>query len=96
MGKYLDLIQLAEKIHKQTGTDQEPTQRQRCPVEVVPLGPGNQITWGADGKQRGPATVDFLHADSDGTVWAFVTLPDGWAAVNAKHVKRMEEGDRKL
>jgi hypothetical protein len=62
---------------------------------LTTLHPGSRITWqGADGKPRGPAVVDFLHADPDGTVWAFVTLPDGWTAVNAKHVT--EEGDRKL
>ena len=92
MGKYLNMIRQAEKTHTQTGQDKEPVQVQSGPVEALPIVPGTQITWRADGKPRGPATVDFLHADPDGTVWAFVTLVDGWAAVNTKHVTKTEEG----
>jgi len=61
------------------------------------LVPGNMITWLSPDpeqramKQRGPVVIDALHADSDRTVWAFVTLPGGcWAAMNAKHVKRID------
>ncbi len=54
---------------------------------------GCLITWhGADGRQRGPAMVDFLHTDPDGTCWAFVTLSNGWAAVNTKYVTKTEGG----
>jgi len=96
MGKYLDLIQLAEKTQKQTGQDQEPVQRQRCPVEAISLVPGSKITWqGADGKPRGPASVDFVHTDHDGSRWAFCTLSDSWAAVNASFVTMVEEGVQK-
>ena len=50
--------------------------------------PGDRITWGVEGTCRGPATVAFLHTESDGTGWAFVTLPDGrWTAVNMKFVR---------
>ena len=34
--------------------------------------------------QRG--VVDFLHTDADGTVWAFCTTKEGWAAVNSKSI----------
>jgi hypothetical protein len=63
-------------------------------VETVPpVLPSVTITWfGADGKRRGPATVDFLHADPDGTTWAFVTLSTGWTAVNTKYVVTLNEG----
>lgn len=48
---------------------------------------GDQITWlSVDGKPRGPVSIDFVHTDPDGSTWCFVTLPDGWAAVNAKYV----------
>lgn len=50
--------------------------------------PGSFITWqGADGKQRGPALVDFFYTDPDGSAWAFVTLREGWAAVNLKYAR---------
>ena len=52
------------------------------------LAPRDRITWGPEGTLRGPATVEFLHTDPDGTEWAFVTLPDGrWTAVKMKFVK---------
>jgi hypothetical protein len=90
MGKYLDKIQLAEKTHEQTGQDQEPVQRQRCPVEALSLVPGSKITWqGADGREQ-TGVVDFLQT-YPGEVWAFCTLPDGrWCAVNAKHCTKSE------
>lgn len=55
---------------------------------------GVWITWpAADGSTRGPARVDFLYADAEGTLWAFVTMTDeSWAAVNAKFVTIIEEG----
>lgn len=47
---------------------------------------GELITWQrTDGTQCGPATVDFLHTDTDGSTWAFVTTSDGWAVVNMKY-----------
>lgn len=62
--------------------------RMVCEHPFLAWRPGCLITWqGADGKPRGPATVDFLHTDPDGTSWAFYTLPDGsWGAVNLKYV----------
>jgi len=56
--------------------------------------PGDRITWGASGTPRGPATVDFLHTDPDGTGWAFVTLSPSWVAVNTKVVTHIEPGER--
>ena len=61
------------------------------------LVPGSLITWQrTDAKRRGPTTIDFVHTDPDGSTWAFVTLPDGWAAVNAGQVTKIKEGDRTL
>ena len=50
---------------------------------VIPiLHPGDTITWQREGTvQHG--LVDFIHNETDGTRWAFVTLADNtWAAVN--------------
>lgn len=67
---------------------------QKAPDKVRRVNPvpaihsGDRIIWGTDGTLYGPATVDFLHIDPDGTAWAFVTLPDGrWTAVNMKFVR---------
>ena len=80
---YLDIIRQAEETHKQSNPEKSAPSIQA----------GDSVSWqGADTKQRGPAMVDFLHTDSDGTIWAFVTLPDGWAAVNLKYAK--VEGER--
>jgi hypothetical protein len=56
-------------------------------VDQVPaIHIGDSITWrGANDTTRGPGIVDFFHTDQNGTVWAFVTLSDGWAAVNTKY-----------
>ena len=58
------------------------------------LAPGDQITWGADGTLRGPATVDFLHTDPDGTGWAFCSVDDSWMAVNTRYLTHIEPGAR--
>ena len=56
-------------------------------LQEVSIQTGSRITWpGANGLMRGPATVDFVHTDPYGTVWAFCTLPDGWCAVNTKRI----------
>src|SRR5262245_28024258 len=49
--------------------------------------PGDSITWQrADGSQH-TGTVDFLHTDPDGRVWAYYSLPDGGSgAVNTKYL----------
>jgi hypothetical protein len=64
-------------------------------VDPVPaIQPGDTITWHeAEGKQRGPAVVDFVHIVEDGSRWAFVTRSTGWAAVNTKVVTHIEPGD---
>ena len=68
--------------------------RQQKALDPIPsIQPGHQIIWqGADGKLRGPATVDFVHTDSDGSRWAFCTRSDSWAAVNTKWVTRVADG----
>jgi hypothetical protein len=55
---------------------------------VRPLSPHDLMTWeGADLTGR-HGSVEFVHTDAAGLVWAFVTLPDGgWAAVNTKYAK---------
>ena len=64
---------------------------------VIPLVPGNLITWlwpNVESRvleQRGPVVIDALHADPDGTTWAFVPLSYGcWAAVDVRHVTRVD------
>jgi hypothetical protein len=53
---------------------------------VSTIGPGSAISWqGADLTLR-KGIVEFLHTDTAGQLWAFVTLPNvGWAAVNLKY-----------
>ena len=81
MGKYLDKIRQYERIQaeeclrKQKMADQAPT------VQL-----GDRITWThADGSHHA-GFVDFLHADSDGKSWAFVTQGSEWSAVNMRYV----------
>ena len=67
---------------------------ERCPncstPSPGPVGPGRVITWqGADLTLR-QGIVDFLHTDTDGRRWAFVTFPGGWSAVNIKYVVSIE------
>jgi hypothetical protein len=83
VGKYLDIIRRAEAAHKPP--DDTPRVSSGPPSTFAH---GSKITWeGPDGQQRGPAIVDFLHTDPDGSVWAFVTLGEGWAAVNLIYVR---------
>ena len=44
------------------------------------------------GMCRGPATIDFLHTDPDGTVWAFCSVADSWVAVNTTVLTHIEPG----
>ena len=46
--------------------------------------PGDVIRWTRGDGSEHHGRVDSLHHDSDGTVWVFVTIGDGWAAVNLK------------
>jgi hypothetical protein len=53
--------------------------------------PGSFITWEGSDLTVRHGIVDFLHTETVGLVWAFVTLADGgWAAVNAKYAKRID------
>lgn len=83
MGKYLNMVRQT----KEARPSQSPAvERIQTPLSGV-IAPGSLITWqGGDGKPRGPATVDFLHTDRDGTVWAFVTYQGTWCAVNTRFV----------
>ena len=103
MGRYLDIIRQAEEAHKLMGESTlpstppdgqgrslgvripEPAEQEASPT----LGPGSLITWrGQDEQTRGPGTVDSLHTDPDGTVWAFVSLPDElWTMINLHYAK---------
>jgi len=82
VGKYLNLIRQTEE--PDTSIDHGRSS------EILP---GCQIIWdGADTLQRGPAIIDFLHTDPDGTAWAFYTLPDGnGGTVNMKYVTVVEQ-----
>ncbi len=84
---YLEIIRQAEEAHQPMNSGGKSTGSLHPPS----VNPGDRITWqGVDGKTRGPAIVDFLHAASDGRCWAFVTLADSWAAVNTTHVTKTE------
>jgi hypothetical protein len=62
--------------------------------QVLALLPGSFITWqGGDGKPRGPATVDFVHTDHDGSRWAFCSVADSWVAVNTMYLTHIEHGE---
>lgn len=76
--RYLDIIR-----HFEAATKHQEDQQRPFPQIL----PSWQISWiGGDGKLQGPAAVDSMAMDLDGTVWVFVTLADGWAAVNANYV----------
>jgi hypothetical protein len=90
MGRYLEIIRQVEEAHKPTVRIIGPVEGEKTQQSEI-LAAGSSITWqGADGKQRGPAIVDFIHADADGTKWAFVTLPEGWATENLKYARRTD------
>lgn len=90
MGKYLDKVRRAEQngpgLTKGLGS-----------AGSVSIRPGAVMTWeGPDGKRRGPAVVDFVHTDQDGSCWLFVTLLDGgWAAVNSRYAQKIDEGQNR-
>jgi len=51
---------------------------------------GSLISWTrVDGSVQ-TGVVDLIHVDDTGTRWAFVTIGEGWAAVNMKFVRRVE------
>lgn len=62
-------------------------------VRVVPpsIQPGDSIRWARSDGSVHHAKVDFVHEDSDGARWAFVTIGIGWAAVNLKCAQRVSE-----
>ena len=94
MGRYLEIIRQIEEAHKPTESIVGSVHAESTPQPKAPT-PGSSITWkGVEGKLRGPAIIDFIHTDAHGTKWAFVTLPDGWAAVNMKYARIVEEGTR--
>lgn len=57
-------------------------------VRVVPgpIQPNDHITWTRGDGTIHSGVVDFVHVDETGTRWAFVTLGEGWAAINLKTV----------
>ena len=85
MGKYLNMVRQAKETSTRSSEAGERTQTP--PAEGVST--GCLITWQIpEGNLQGPATVEFLNTDPDGTEWAFVILPDGrWRAVNMKFVR---------
>lgn len=46
--------------------------------------PGNRITWTRGDGTTLSGLVDDIHVDESGTRWAFVTIGEGWSAVNTK------------
>lgn len=82
MGKYLNMIGEGGTLLGLSRPEKKAVGEQG-PVESETLTPGALITWLGNDV---PAVLDCLHTEPDGTVWAFVILPDGWAAVNTKYV----------
>jgi hypothetical protein len=78
MGKYLDMIRQHERTQPE-----EPLTPQRTIDQSSTLRPGAQIEWHRAGSlQHG--TVDFVHVDAEGEMWAFCTQGENWAAVNVR------------
>jgi hypothetical protein len=51
--------------------------------EAPAVHPGDWIEWQRVGiVQQG--VVDFLHVETDGVTWAFVTISETWAVINLK------------
>lgn len=46
--------------------------------------PGDAITWQRADGSTPCGVVDFIHVDETGTRWAFVTLGEGWVAMNQR------------
>jgi len=49
--------------------------------------PGSRVIWVRGNGSAQEGLVDFVHVDEMGTRWVFVTVAEGWAAVNLKFVK---------
>ncbi len=58
-------------------------------VRVVPpsIQPGDRITWTRGDGTTPSGLVDAIYVDESGTRWAFVTIGEGWSAVNTKFAK---------
>lgn len=97
MGKYLDKIRQHEGTQPiETVKAEEALKQQKALDPISTIKPGDRVMWqGVDGKGRGPAMVDFVHTNHDGSRWAFCTLSDSWAAVNANFVTMAEKGDQR-
>ena len=77
------------------GTEGTRAEAPSVPVDTCLIRAGMVISWERADLSKRRGVVNFLHIDTDGTTWAFVTLVDEWAAVNAKHVTKSEEGPTK-
>lgn len=56
-------------------------------VRVIPtFEPGSTSAWVRADGSRQIGTIDFIHADESGSRWAFVSIGDGWAAVNKNRI----------
>lgn len=81
MGKYLD------KIRGREPGERVPSIERPQAAPLPTLHPGALVTWmrGDGSKQEG--FVDFLHLDTSGKEWAFVSCGKTWAAVDSKLLK---------
>jgi hypothetical protein len=83
-----DLVQRALQLLAQPIGTVKPTKQQKVLKPIPSVQPGSQITWHRAGKvQQG--VLDYLHADADGTHWAFVSIGETWTAVNLKFVTKL-------
>lgn len=80
-----------DKLHrlKRDESGLPPHREEPQPDQVGPpirlIQAGDVITWQRGDGSVHRASVDFIHVDETGTCWAFVTLGEGWAAINGKY-----------
>jgi hypothetical protein len=89
MGRYLDIIRQVEEAHSSNAPEHPPIGDAKTATAEVFI--GSTINWQAADLTVRRGTIDFLHTDSDGRRWAFVTFPGGgWSAVNLKYARRSD------
>jgi len=86
MGKYLDMI----RQHERTQPEETLTPLQAIDQAHTVHHPGDRIKWQRADLSIEQGVIDMIHTDDTGTRWAFVTVAEGWAAVNVRFVKGVQ------
>jgi hypothetical protein len=85
-----DLVQRALRLLAQpieTGKAKEALRQQQAHNPTPTIAVGSLIQWQRADLTMQTGVVDYLHTDDVGVAWAFVTIGEGWAAVNLTVVK---------